>query len=170
MSLQCLAILGNKNEPLYCTAPENSSKAKVQNAEDKDIDSFGFIDSMGINGQSIHQEFMIHTALDRLDELLGSPKNSGLPWHSRGFNWIGSICVMEDSEIYGYITSSNAKILALIKRKDVLPLQKRNEGDIRMLFVSSVVFYGRLIVYARNKFLPSQSYFFRYRKLFTIVM
>jgi hypothetical protein len=49
---------------------------------------------------------------------------------------MGSVCLMEDCEIYGYATSSNVKILALIKRDDIISLQKRNEGDIRMLFVS----------------------------------
>lgn len=80
---------------------------------------------------------MIHAALDRLDELIGAPKNSALIRHMRGSHWIGSICLMEDCEIYGYVTSSNVKILALIQRDEVIPLQKRNEGDIRMLFVSN---------------------------------
>ena len=80
---------------------------------------------------------MIHAALDRLDEILGSPKNYQIPKHLRSSHWMGSLCVMEDCEIYGYVTPSNIKILALVKRDDIMPLQKRNEGDIRMLFVSN---------------------------------
>ena len=81
---------------------------------------------------------MIHAALDRLEELLGSPKNLSLPRLSRGSHWIGSICLMEENEVYGYVTSSNVKILALIQREHVIPLQRRHEGDIRMLFVSYI--------------------------------
>ena len=78
---------------------------------------------------------MIHAALDRLEEIMGSPRKATLPKNARGSSWIGSICLMEESEVYGYVTASNVKILALVKRDDVISLQKRNESDIRMLFV-----------------------------------
>jgi len=101
---------------------------------EKDLDGFGFLESMKGNDKSIHHEFMIHAALDRLDEILGSPKHYIIPKHLRSSHWMGSLCVMEDCEIYGYVTPSNIKILALVKSDEIMPLQKRNEGDIRMLF------------------------------------
>lgn len=80
---------------------------------------------------------MIHAALDRLDEILGAPKNYLIPAHLRTSHWLGSLCVMEDCEIYGYVTPSNTKILAVVQRDEIMPLQKKNEGDIKMLFVSN---------------------------------
>lgn len=38
-------------------------------------------------------------------------------------------------QIYGYITSSDVKILALIERDGILPFKKRNEIDIKILLV-----------------------------------
>jgi hypothetical protein len=80
---------------------------------------------------------MMHAALDRLEEILGSPKYFNIVKLQRGSHWIGSLCPMEDCEIYGYVTSSNVKILALIKRESVIPLEKRREVDVRKLFVSA---------------------------------
>jgi hypothetical protein len=39
-------------------------------------------------------------------------------------------------KIYGYITSSDVRILALIERDGIIPLKKRKEIDIKILFVS----------------------------------
>ena len=39
-------------------------------------------------------------------------------------------------KIYGYVTSSDVKILALIERGEIIPLKKRKEIDIKILFVS----------------------------------
>eukprot|EP00980_Cylindrotheca_fusiformis_P015569 scaffold4447_cov120-Cylindrotheca_fusiformis.AAC.2 len=131
MSLQCLAILGNKNEPLFFTRPPTTNTGIAKTSE---LDSFGFLESMAAEGSSVDHELIIHAAVDRMEELIGPPNNSSLPRQMRGSQWIGSICMMEDCEVYGYVTSSNVKILALIKQDEIIPLQKRNEGDIRMLF------------------------------------
>lgn len=80
---------------------------------------------------------MMHAALDRLEEILGSPKMSNLAKKQRGTKWMGSLLPMEDCEIYGYVTPSNTKILALIKRDSIIPLMKRKEMGIKMLFVST---------------------------------
>jgi len=119
-----------------------------------DLDGFGFLESMEGNDKAIHHEFMIHAALDRLDEILGSPKDYQIPKHLRSSHWMGSLCVMEDCEIYGYVTPSNIKILALVKRDDILPLQKRHEGDIRMLFK---VIHDCYVRYTLNPFTSIRS-------------
>lgn len=49
---------------------------------------------------------------------------------------MGSLLPMEDCEIYGYVTSSNVKFLALIRRDAIIALEKRKESDIRTLLVS----------------------------------
>jgi hypothetical protein len=78
-------------------------------------------------------QFMMHATLDHLEELLGSKTNTLARWQ-RGSNYIGSICSMEDCEIYAYVTSSNIKILAMIQNDGVIPLVKTRESDIRVLF------------------------------------
>jgi hypothetical protein len=45
---------------------------------------------------------------------------------------------MEDCEIYGYVTVSDVKILALLKRESIIPLKRRKENDIKELFVSLI--------------------------------
>ena len=41
----------------------------------------------------------MHAALDRLEELLGSPKKNSLGRFFRGSHWLGSICPMEEYEV-----------------------------------------------------------------------
>ena len=77
---------------------------------------------------------MMHAALDRLEELLGS-KNDPIARWQRQSHWIGLVCRMEDTEIYGYVTASNVKILAMIRQQSIIPLKKTKETDIKVLFV-----------------------------------
>jgi hypothetical protein len=77
---------------------------------------------------------MIHASLDRLEELLGGKHNTVARWQ-RGSRWIGVICRMEHTEIYGYVTASNIKLLAMIRQDEIIPLQKTKESDIKLLFV-----------------------------------
>ncbi|OEU20977.1 hypothetical protein FRACYDRAFT_234608 [Fragilariopsis cylindrus CCMP1102] len=83
---------------------------------------------------SMRQEMMFHAAIDRIEEILGSPKKITYKRFQRGSHWIGKICPMEEYEIYGYVTSSDVKILALIERGEIIPLKKRKEIDIKILF------------------------------------
>ena len=80
---------------------------------------------------------MIHAALDRLEEILGSPKHFDIVKMQRGTKWMGCLLPMEDCEIYGYVTPSNIKILALVKRESVIPSTKRKDVHIKALLVSS---------------------------------
>jgi len=85
---------------------------------------------------SMRHEMMFHAALDRLEELLGSNRKTSWKRFQRGSHWIGKICPMEEYEIYGYVTSSDVKILALIERDGIIPLKKRKEVDIKIMFTA----------------------------------
>lgn len=74
--------------------------------------------------------------LDRLEEILGSNRKTVWKRFQRASNWIGQICSMEEYEIYGYVTSSDIKILALIDRDELIPLKKRTEVDIKILLTA----------------------------------
>jgi hypothetical protein len=54
MSLQCLSILGNKNEPLYFKKPPDTKK-KETNGE-QELDGFGFLQSMDGASSSVDHE------------------------------------------------------------------------------------------------------------------
>jgi hypothetical protein len=85
---------------------------------------------------------MMHSALDRLDELLGTSVATKKhdPYGrfqraSSSTHWMGGICPIEEYEIYGYVSSSDVKILALLDRDGIIPLKKREkEIDIKILF------------------------------------
>jgi len=161
MSLQCLAILGSKNEPLYICASgptedendhntdgKNDASAISQQAEDV----FGFFgdndDDDDASKQeaaksgfikipaSIRHEMMIHAAIDRIEELLGSHRKITWKRFQRGSHWIGQICPMEEYDIYGYVTTSDVKFLALLERDGIVPVKKRKEVDIKILFTA----------------------------------
>jgi hypothetical protein len=42
-------------------------------------------------------------------------------------------------QIYGYVTTSDVKILALLDRDGIVPIKKRKEVDIKIMFVSSLL-------------------------------
>lgn len=166
MSLHCLALLGNKNEPLYiCASDLNEYNNDNNNDNDKDKDNapssslkedvFGFFENDDVNASeqeqeepavgksgfikrpaSIRHEMMFHTAIDRIEELLGSHRKTSWKRFQRGSHWIGQVCPMEEYEIYGYVTSSDVKILALLERDGIIPLKKRKEVDIKIMFTA----------------------------------
>jgi len=167
MSLRCLAILGNKNEPLYICASgptdegndhntndENNVPAMSQQAEnnvfgffenDEDDRDDGDDDVLKQEASksgfikrpaSIRHEMMIHSAIDRIEELLGSHRKITWKRFQRGSHWIGQVCPMEEYDIYGYVTTSDVKILALLDRDGIVPLKKRKEVDIKIMFTA----------------------------------
>lgn len=81
----------------------------------------------------------MNAALDRLEEILGSPDSFDLVKMQRGTKWLGLLVPMEDFEIYGYVTPSSTKVLALVQRESVIPLEKRKDTNIRVLCVSDTV-------------------------------
>lgn len=77
---------------------------------------------------------MMHACLDRLEEMLGSKRNLVARWQ-RGSHWMGVVCPIEGAEVYGYVTASNIKILAMIHQDSIIPIKKTREPDIKLLFV-----------------------------------
>ncbi len=177
MSLRCLAILGSKNEPLYiCSGLDENDRNDSDGTSQQETDAFGFFgddDNVAKNESfirkqpSIRHEMMLHSAIDRIEELLGSPRKVTWKRFQRGSHWIGRVCPMEEYDvrstlsfvaavcleicrfltfylllqiscyylkIYGYVTTSDVKILALLDRDVIVPLKKRKEVDIKIMF------------------------------------
>lgn len=150
MSLNCLALLGCKNEPLYICAPDRVGGDNEDSSEQVE-DVFGFFedtrpsepesDTTSKSGAikstaSIRHEIMIHSAIDRIEEFLGSHKKTSWKRFQRGSHWVGLICPMEEYDVYGYVTSSDVKIIALLEREGIIPLKKRKEVDIKIMFTA----------------------------------
>lgn len=109
MSLYCLALLGSRNEALYICSSDaveggdgsNSDGAEVM-AEQADA-LFGYFEDdipseqdAAISGvvkrpASIRHEIMIHAAIDRIEDLLGSHRKVSWKRFQRGSHWVGHI-------------------------------------------------------------------------------
>ena len=78
-----------------------------------DVDIFGFSEVAANDSLSFRNEFMMHASLDRLSEIVGFQSLSRNR-SSSNTKWIGLLCPMEGTCIYGYTTSTNIKLLAMI--------------------------------------------------------
>mmetsp|Transcript_27054 Transcript_27054/g.63315 ORF Transcript_27054/g.63315 Transcript_27054/m.63315 type:complete len:201 (-) Transcript_27054:237-839(-) len=168
MSLRCLALLGSKNEPLYVCAPDpvdGDNDDDGEAAQQMD-DVFGFFGASQPDTDtdtntdpttpgpikrpaSIRHEIMIHAAIDRIEELIGSHKKTSWKRFQRGSHWVGLICPMEEYDVYGYVTSSDVKIVALLERDGIIPLKKRKEVDIKIMFTA---IHNCYVKYTMNPF------------------
>mmetsp|Transcript_2807 Transcript_2807/g.7572 ORF Transcript_2807/g.7572 Transcript_2807/m.7572 type:complete len:139 (-) Transcript_2807:2860-3276(-) len=53
------------------------------------------------------------------------------------------------SQVYGYVTSSDVKIIALLERDGIIPLKKRKEVDIKIMFTA---IHNCYVKYTMNPF------------------
>jgi hypothetical protein len=170
MSLLGIAIIGKSNEPLYLcdctrlttTGPTFGGDATTSttapltdddDSSDADADLFGFIQATASQGQRqslpLERQFMMHAALDRLEELVGASKPDGTmplrPQHhqrsssssssnnnnSRSNNnllsgnnahWLGLLTVQDgDCAVYGHVVvATNLKFLALVQSSSLV--------------------------------------------------
>mmetsp|Transcript_7226 Transcript_7226/g.10575 ORF Transcript_7226/g.10575 Transcript_7226/m.10575 type:complete len:173 (-) Transcript_7226:1028-1546(-) len=125
MSLECLAIIGKTNEPLYLLDVEKEDDEVTPDEND----AFGFVESQQRERLSLEKEFMMHASIDNLEEALGSQRQ-GKGRASADSKWIGLLCPMEESFIYGYSTSTNIKILAMISDS----MEDSREVHLKTLF------------------------------------
>jgi hypothetical protein len=136
MSLLGLAIIGKNNEPLYlcdcdfdgATSGTSTPTTRSDTTTDNDNDRFGFADATRARGLrdslSLERQFMMHAALDRLEEITGAaghgPHNGSMVGRNMTVtasspHWMGLLTHVDDElSVYGYVTATNIKFLALI--------------------------------------------------------
>mmetsp|Transcript_34734 Transcript_34734/g.49307 ORF Transcript_34734/g.49307 Transcript_34734/m.49307 type:complete len:182 (+) Transcript_34734:118-663(+) len=149
MALQCLAIIGKTNEPLYLLEilppSESSSSEENEKPENDNVeDMFGFQEATAKDSLSLRSEFMMHASLDRLDEIIGDQPR----WKSRtsaDTKWIGLLSPVEESFIYGYVTSTNIKILAMVAGS----AEQGREVHLKTLFAKV---HNLFVAYTLNPF------------------
>jgi hypothetical protein len=130
MSLLGLAIIGKSNEPLYLCDCDLNGAVDTGNsntgATTDDADRFGFIAASRARGLRtslpLERQFMMHAALDRLEEITGADKHRQGSMVGRNMtvtasspHWMGLLTRVDDElSVYGYVTATNIKFLALI--------------------------------------------------------
>jgi hypothetical protein len=128
MSLLGLAIIGKSNEPLYlcdCDLDNNNTGTATTTTDQED--RFGFIDATRARGPtdslSLERQFMMHAALDRLEEITGASNRHNGSMVGRNMtvtagqpHWMGLLTRVDDEllSVYGYVTATNIKFLALM--------------------------------------------------------
>ncbi|KAG7345112.1 Sedlin [Nitzschia inconspicua] len=144
MAAVSLAIVGKNNQPLYLRefVPE------VGAFPDESV-LFGLSQSLpplpppttfrnGIFQCSLKQEFLLHAALDRFEELSGPPPGYG--WRNRpGADgmFMGLLGVVDELRIYGYCTTTKIKFFLIVEDEALSKQQQKNaDEDIKNLLKS----------------------------------
>lgn len=140
MSLITLAIVGKDNTPLYLRDFDDhvyhsklKQKQQQHNSirsdyeEEENNDTFGFFESNTEKmneSSSLKRQFVMHSALDRCEELVssdsGGASSSPIRISSIGPNsmWIGFLGSIGETNVYGYMTTTKIKFMASIEDSD----------------------------------------------------
>jgi len=130
MAAVSLAILGKDNDPLYVR--EFSSGGNSDDCLDDEGALFGFAATASSESSaspsqpqatpafdcSLHQQFILHAALDRFEQLSGPPP--GFAWRKPGVTshdamFVGLLCPVEDLRVYGYMTTTQIRFLLTVQ-------------------------------------------------------
>lgn len=104
MSITCLGIVGSQNNPLYIrTFPDVQGDALLQ------------------------YHFTIHCALDAVEEKLLQKRPPG----DHMDTFLGLLYPTDDCKVYGYITNTNTKLIALVS--DSTPPNYKDESIAKVL-------------------------------------
>jgi len=109
MSLITFAVIGKDNAPLYLRDFVDASTSFYEqgeasfdsNGDDEQDDPFGFFEQKRQLNQSscLKNQFIIHSALDRFEEL----DDSNMVQQRQGLAkmWIGSLGIIDETKVYG---------------------------------------------------------------------
>ena len=166
MALVSVAVVGRDNEPLYLRDfGDGPSTADASDGDgdggEEEEDPFGFLGGGGRSpGESCSQRHtnMVHAGLDRVEELLRAGPLG--PWRTPGAvgsansMWVGLLCTMDDMRLYGYLTNTGIKFLALVEDGRGSPPEEEKatlarEKDLKSLFV---ILHKLFVEYSMNPF------------------
>lgn len=142
MALVSLTLIGKENVPLYArefTADANT-KYHVEGQLAFEDEFFG---KSGLDCDcSLRQQFLLNAALDRFEELAGP--QAMMRWRTPGSTgsdamWVGLICPVEEFRVYGYLSTTKIKFLAVVEDSilpDQIQQQQSQEAKLKALFVN----------------------------------
>jgi len=106
MSVISLAIIGKNNTPLYLREFFDEDDDSSRDLITSEAELFGLPKPPSSTGSScsLRQQFLLHAALDRFEQLSGPPP--GNAWRKPGVMgtdamFVGLLCPVEDMRIYG---------------------------------------------------------------------
>mmetsp|Transcript_25022 Transcript_25022/g.38568 ORF Transcript_25022/g.38568 Transcript_25022/m.38568 type:complete len:204 (+) Transcript_25022:318-929(+) len=141
MSLRSVAIVGKNNKPLYIREIGTNDDGGDFTEDDlfgiSSHESSGSENNNDIPNNSatcLKQQFILHSALDRFEELAGPLPGYG--WRKPGSTgtdamWVGLLCPVEDMRVYGYWTSTKIKFILVIQDGiDLLPPNNQQQPPL----------------------------------------
>ena len=150
-NLTGIAVIGKNNEPLYlrncCEDEQNQHSSADENAAAKegDQDPFGFSQSLSDpqGSMPLQLQLVAYAALDSLDELLVSGQTKQQPVikksNSSMPNWVGLLLELDEQAVYGYVSATNIKYLALTKGRSEVKVMHAFLKEIHQHFISYVM-------------------------------
>lgn len=104
---------------------------------------------------SLRQQFILHDALDIFDEISGPPP--GFAWRGQRnvtgteAMWAGCLCPIEDMRVYGYMTTTQIKLLITILDDPMSSDQRAEDQNVKNL---AIKLHGLYVEYILNPFSP----------------
>jgi hypothetical protein len=146
MAAISIAIVGKDNEPLYMKEfPQDNNKHDDHTIMLNDHNNydclFGLVSPPSSSSLpssssssslpssqiecSIKQQFILHSALDRLEQLGGPPPGYGWRVQSGASGtegmFVGLLLPVEEMRVYGYVTTTKIKFVLVIEEDDTNP-------------------------------------------------
>jgi len=179
MSAIALAIIGKNNTPLYLHEFLDTSRGGNEDATITEEELFGLPSRKSDNADSssagtaaslkeqegrsssnkcsLQQQFVLHAALDRFEQLAGP--HPGCGWRAPGVAngneamWVGLLCpsAQQDRRVYGYQTTTQIKFLLTVEDDASIGDQRTVDETIKRLFFKLHRIY---VEYTLNPFSP----------------
>jgi Sedlin, N-terminal conserved region len=134
MAAVSLAIVGKNNRPLYVKefVPEVGAISDEAALFGLSLPPSTLQMQAASNPScSLQQQFLLHAALDRFEELAGPPPGYG--WRSRpgatDGMFVGLISVVDELRIYGYCTTTKIKIFLVVEDEALSKQQQQGNAD-----------------------------------------
>lgn len=130
-ALVSLALIGKDNEPLYLRDFIPASEEDTTDATSSvDDDPFGFMPCSG-NESCLRNHFIIHASLDAFEEQLALKQQQSSSSNSND-SYMGLLCPIEELRVYGYMTKTGVKIIAMLEDTlDFYQFQRESSGQSR---------------------------------------
>ena len=148
MALKGIAIVGKSNEPLYmCDClrlSADSSGSNCSTIPQEENDHFGFAGAHTEqrNSLPLQSQIIMHAALDCLEENVQALANGQMPVIRNPTrsapHWVGLLLEADGQAVYGYITATNIKFLALTGGKCDPKVLQRLMGELHQHYSAHV--------------------------------
>lgn len=166
MALVSLVIIDKNYEPIYMKdfveTPTNPSILDADGPFEFEQGPMFQMDasnksSSGSFSCSLRHQFVLHGAMDRFEALAGPQPTNKFSWRAPGTMgpeamWVGLICPVEDMRVYGYVTTTKLRFMAIVEDAflpDQINQQEARETELKNLMYNIHSLY---VEYTLNPF------------------